>query len=756
MARVQVGYNPGAEALQTRAQPNVQTEQARFDPRANRGFQLAEALGAPAVQQELAKMQEMANREATEAGRAFANSKPVSEFMKDVQEGKALPSNNPVFRAAVNHTYGENALNQLSNDTISKMNRGELVFEDDPEGTEGHKTGQQKLDEYLTGERNKLLAGTDKFAVTGFDKKWNALRDQLLDANAKVLDRRFQERGLATASEGFATTYDEAKKEDLSPQDTAARIMGKYDLFRSGSVLSTSEQQKVGLKAAAMAMAAAGDQETLAAFLDSKLPNNGPRVRFFLDSTGQDAVIIQKNAEATFDKRQHEESDNGLIPFRAAASNGQLNEDEFKKFWEPRQKYLGSATIQSIINENQAAQARKIRQVEEVNQEIIKANENEKAVQSAQVAIATGRPIQDVVTADGRTLKAQDIGAAAMQKVLAEKPDMSPQEVIRRHALSGVKMPTLEREVSVAVANIGETVLDAAGKPVGELMPATIEALDKFALARVVSEGYARELAGSERNYETLVHIQALRDNGIGDINKAAALVNQKNRRNIPPAIWGSMQKTINSEIEQITNPGFFTGRFWGEVFRWEMGEGEKNLVVVKDHVRRLAETYLAAGVAGDAAGAVQKAAEYYADPRVTTQINNTIYLNKDLPDLPDGMDRAGWFSKAIDGVVGTRFQSQGMKYSRGDVVLVPQEGGNRPFAIMYRGVFQGVISREEIKKWIMNEADRADQELVNQRNRPNKYIMGPKITYRNPEGTPSIYASPEEWKRYRESQKAN
>ena len=45
MARVQVDYNPGAEALQTRAQPNVQTEQARFDPRANSAVQLAEALG---------------------------------------------------------------------------------------------------------------------------------------------------------------------------------------------------------------------------------------------------------------------------------------------------------------------------------------------------------------------------------------------------------------------------------------------------------------------------------------------------------------------------------------------------------------------------------------------------------------------------------------------------------------------------------------------------------------------------------------
>lgn len=45
MARVQVGYDPGAEALQTTASPNIQTIQARFDPRSSSAFQLAEALG---------------------------------------------------------------------------------------------------------------------------------------------------------------------------------------------------------------------------------------------------------------------------------------------------------------------------------------------------------------------------------------------------------------------------------------------------------------------------------------------------------------------------------------------------------------------------------------------------------------------------------------------------------------------------------------------------------------------------------------
>lgn len=45
MPRVQVGYNPGAEALQTTASPNIQAVKAQYDPRSSSAFQLAEALG---------------------------------------------------------------------------------------------------------------------------------------------------------------------------------------------------------------------------------------------------------------------------------------------------------------------------------------------------------------------------------------------------------------------------------------------------------------------------------------------------------------------------------------------------------------------------------------------------------------------------------------------------------------------------------------------------------------------------------------
>ena len=743
MARVQVGYDPRAEALQTTAAPDQHSIQARFDPRASSAFQLAEALGAPSVQRELSAMQEKQTKEEEVAGRAYAYSKPVSELRKEIESGARLPSQSPAYVAAVKHTYGENSLASFTNDTVSKMNRGELSF-DTPEAAE----------KFLLEERNKILAGQDQFAIAGFDKRWPQVREAILDANNKALDKKFVEFGLQQASDAVNTEYGAAKAEGANSSQIAARLMGKYELLRATSVLATPAQQDQALKNIAAVIAADGNVDTLRQFLDSKLPNNGPSVRAKLGDL--DAITLERSAEGVFDKKGREEADNGLAPFREAASSGTLDPEKFKQYWEPRQKYLGSATIQSLIDHNNAVVAAKARAVEKLSEKLNEERDQDLAIQAAQQAIANGRPVQDFVSpTTGKVFKAQEIGSVAMERFRTSDPNMNPQEYVRRYAQGGIKNPQWEREITTAVVNIGEVNLDAAGKPVGQLLPATVEALDKFAITRQVSEAYARDLAGSERNYETLTHIQALRENGVNDVNLAASLVNQKNRRNLPPSVWGNIQKTVNSEVESITNPSVFSGRYWGEVFRGEFGTGDKNLNVVKGAVKSLAETYLAAGVATDAKQAVEKAAQYYADPRITTQINNTVYLNKDLPELPEGMDKVEWFEKAMDGVVGAKLKAQGIKYNAGDITLIPQDGGNQPYMVAFGGIPSGVfVTKDELKTWITTEADKqnaADAERLNKAKKTR--VKNPKITYAPDPNAPSIYASPEEWKKYRESQ---
>lgn len=751
MARVQVGYDPRAEALQTTAAPNIQTVQERTaDPNSSKAFQLAAALGAPSVQQGLdvlgQKVQANTDRKEGAAASAWANSMTVEALGKAIQDKKMLPSQSPAFVAAANHTYGENALNQFTNDTISKMNRGELSFND-----------QASLEQHLVDERNKLLQGRDEFAVAGFDKRWAQVRESVLDANNKVLDKNFVEQSSQSASEAFRTVYDTAKREGLTADDLVQQGLAKYELLKSTKVLLNPQMQKEALKGFALTMAGDGNQEALDKFLNSKLPNNGPSIRSLLGD--QDSIIIQKNAEAVVDKSARLEADNWLAGPRALASRGELNEDQFRKDAEKYAKVLGSATVQSLIDHNNSVVAGKYREIAKLDEDLLKSRENDLAVQQAQTLIAGGVEVQDIRTPGGRVITAQEAGTAAIEKFKAARPDMTPQELLLMHIRSGIRNREWERTVTVAVNNIGEVNIEAAGKPVGKLLPATIEALDMFAAIRQVSDGYARDAVGSERNYETLNHIQALRENGIGDVNLAAALVNQKNRRNIAPSVWGSIQKSVNVEIERITDTSMFSnwGRWWGEALRGEFGDGDKNLIAVKDPVRKLAETYLSAGVATDATQAVQKAAEYFARPEISTQVNNTIYLNKDLPELPKEMDRAKWFGKAMDGVVGGKLQAQEppINYNRADLVLIPQDGGNAPYIVSLRGAPTGItITKQELQTWITAESKKETAALV-EASKPKKSGWGPAITFppRNSK-EPSIYDTPEERQRFREQQK--
>ena len=108
MPRVQVGYNPGAEALQTTASPNIQAVKAQYDPRSSSAFQLAEALGkaqpvldkfndtydrnrALEQQSQMLKLDSYKNQIVTD------NQGPVSE----AQVGARFPDTVPVVRMRI-------------------------------------------------------------------------------------------------------------------------------------------------------------------------------------------------------------------------------------------------------------------------------------------------------------------------------------------------------------------------------------------------------------------------------------------------------------------------------------------------------------------------------------------------------------------------------------------------------------------------------------------------------------------------------
>jgi hypothetical protein len=135
MARVQVGYNPRAEALQTTAAPNIATEQARFDPRSSSAFQLAEALGKaqPVLDQ---FNQDYERKKAQDA--LLQNMKIESykeQFQRDNKDGavtaaqvkEKFPETVPVVAARVAESIGLDFGRKQINSVIDEINKDDTL-----------------------------------------------------------------------------------------------------------------------------------------------------------------------------------------------------------------------------------------------------------------------------------------------------------------------------------------------------------------------------------------------------------------------------------------------------------------------------------------------------------------------------------------------------------------------------------------------------------------------------------------------------
>src|SRR5690606_2510906 len=142
----------------------------------------------------------------------------------------------------------------------------------------------------------------------------------------------------------------------------------------------------------------------------------------------------------------------------------------------------------------------------------------------------------------------------------------------------------------------------------------------------------------------------------------------------------------VNAAVNKIINPGIFTSRFWGEVFAGEWGEGEKNVLAMRGAVTSLAKAYMAAGIAATGEDAVRLAVEFYANPAVTTQINNAIYMNKDLPRVPENEDQRTWMKRFMDEKVAADLEAMGIEYDKDDIYLHPMRGGEGRFMLHLNG----------------------------------------------------------------------
>ena len=693
MARVQTQYQGRGEQPQAVQAQTIQPIQARFDPNDSGAFQLAKALGAVDTDkwgQRIEQTMGTKEDEEKKKARAFANSVTVDELGKRIKDGKMLPSQSPAFIAALQHIHGENSQATFERDTYSKVQSGELTFK-----------SQQEIDEYLTKGRNQALEGQSKYAITGFDKGYNGFRDKITSANTKMMNEKAVEAGLQQSTDALGNEVLKVTSPEFkgTPADAAKTILGKYKLLTSTSLLR-DDARKEALTSVLTTLAGSGQKDLADAILNEKL-DNGVTVRSVIGEPK--AVSLSIAAEGKRDQSQRQEEDVQRRPLHDAALKGEMDEKALDAHAKKYERVITTGTYEALKNTNRAAQDRLMRENEKAKMRLFSASSEAQAEQNVRSAARLGNlstlKQQTYVDENGET-KTLDHEKIAQDEIATRvaAAKLPIQEEIKVWATNDVESPELAKQIKGGAANIASVGWSHDGKNIGVLNPQGQQAIETFMLVNKTDPKYAERLAG--KGYQDLSDIEFHAGFMGGDVNAAATLVNQINRSGIKASDYGSLTKKVQGSVDAVVNPGFWAGKanWWGGLW----GNDQVNLTSVASVIRRRAEALVMSGQVPDADAAVQSVVKHLSDPKVTTVLNNTVYFNKDLPNVPAGEDRGKLFERFIREGPGQLAKDQQMG---GDVRLEPNQTGG------YTAWIGGVplidkenrvvmIQKKEIEQW--------------------------------------------------------
>ena len=716
MPRVDSGYAPRPEGIQVAASPNIATEQARLDPYGSSAFRLAEALRVAGP--EIDKIAERVQDSEREAAHAYAKTMTVDELGKKIKSGEMLPSQSPVFAATLHHIYGENNMDRLERDTLSKLQTGQLKF-----------NTQEELDQYLTEARNSVLQGQNKYTIAGFDKGWDHFKTTLSTANARIIDEQFMRRGVQEGEENLHSEFTKVTSPTFqgTKADAAAALIGRFQLLRN-SVLPRDEQAKEALGGLLASVEQSGDQDLMNELLNQKLDKDSS-VRSFIGSTK--AASLQQRTLMHDDDNQHQRVDVEIRQFFEWADKNELEGKKLKQFDEwikKNERWVTTHTIHSITNTQLHAQERAKRQLME-NQMLAAAQASvAKAKQTVMAALEEGNytflPQQKELTTKGEIIdfKQKEFAQEYLMKRGASLPFDKQVQLWETNDLNNPEWEKLVQSFGANVASVGWTY---DGKNVGQLNPQGKAALQKYLEIAAVSPVAADKVAG--KYADLLSDIKFMIEEGMPDLSQAAAFAYQKHRSGITKEDYDSIKAEVDSAVKDVVYP-----HFWSRPVDWVksfFGNDQTNLVALKHDIRRRAEMLVVSGQVKDPETAVKKTVEYYANPAVTSKVNGTVYYNKYLPTAPKGEDRAKWFGRFIDEVPGKLATDR--KMDRKDVRLEVNKAGY--FTAWIAGVHLTdangkyvTYTKQQISEWIRQKHAQELRDLVIERNKPKAKKVSP------------------------------
>ena len=569
----------------------------------------------------------------TAKGTADANSMTLDELSKKVRRGDMLQSHSPAYSAAVQHIYGMNEMERQQSDTMSKLTKGELSFAD-----------PAAMDKYLVDQRNQAMAGQSQYTVAGFDKGWDQFGKQAIAANTRMNDAAAVARGTQEGTDSLVSAVTHVTSPEFAgtPADAARHLTNQVTMLDVTGVFALPAQRKAALDSTASSLAASGSHAVLKEFLASTL-EGGSTVSSTLGKE-KDRTLMN-HALSTDDGNQHRRVDVELRPFLELAHKGELTGAERKKLdaWVvTNDRWVNTSTMESVLN-TQRMSADRIQRANdgaEAQREFdsSKARAEGEADNALRGGSAASAPTIYALNKSGEEVPF-DMKRYAEKRIpeLVKEGNLNQQQEAMFWFSNNVTNPVWKSEIGAGIPNIASLGWKSDGKNVGVLNPAGQAALATYSRLHKMNPAGAEEYAGKDARMLSMI-LQA-QEVGFPEINTAAALVRSVMTSKISDQATAIKMNEVDSLVREFHSPTFFSlgnnsvAAYISDVFGAPKNTS-LNLDSISARVADHAKLLVAAGGMSKEQ-AVQAAVSYYANPAVTTRLNNTIYENKYLPKVP-------------------------------------------------------------------------------------------------------------------------
>ena len=563
-----------------------------------------------------------------------------------------LPSESPVFVAAVRNIQGGRQLAETVSDLKSKLATGELKFD-----------SSKDFDAYFLGQRNEFLAGKDNFTVAGYDKAFNESRTALgefvrtTNDQTAINDAALQGNAAMTS---YLAYVSDPKQFQGTPAEGAQLLGDVYDTMVKNNVVAKEEGKKI-LTGAMRSLIPGGNKDLMDAMLDTRT-SDGLRVRDIVGA--EHSALFSAQASGNFDQQQVKNWVDLSKEFAFSAVDGQLTGNKLKRFeelWGRFEKYLPASSKLQILNSQKSAMdsiqkgisAQTFANVLAVNQ----ANNDSQifaAIEAGNFGLFKTITKLEVVNKDGtKTPVSESDQNATAQRYLQEKlQGVDP--VTRASHFDNNGMVDEQAQASLAKLSVGlaEVTIGTNGKEQGKVREGTAEGLMQFKSLLDHNYAYAKRVVGDSDSFDRLVLASSQLEMGRSIDEVAIGMARIKGLGITSPQYQG-FNKSVQVAVDDLLDPDFLD-KVASILPFFEGTNDMSNVLHFSSVIRDYAMFNVVTGSSANAKEAVAGALEHIEKNSV--RVGNFKYLKKDLPEIPstvkDTRTPAEWMDRYIKEVV--------------------------------------------------------------------------------------------------------